>query len=84
MHIPDFVDLPTQELLSEWRVVVAGEWKYNEVVHDTEARSVLLAARRLCRVRRNFGKLFLMCCDNVGAVLVLFFKRAAHPIMTCE
>ena len=68
-HIPDVVDFPTHELLTTWRVVVAGAWKYDEVIHVTEARSMLLAARRLCRVRHNCGKLHLICCDHVGAVL---------------
>ena len=81
-HIPGFVDLPTHELLTTQRVVVAGAWKYDEVIYVTEARSVLSAARRLCRVRRNFGKLHVICCDNVGTPL--HFQRAVHPIMTCE
>ena len=54
-HIPDFVDLPAHELATTWRVVVAGAWKYDEVIHVAEACSVLVAARRLCRVRRMFG-----------------------------
>ena len=59
--IHDFVDLPTSELLCDWRVVLAGEWKYDEVIHVTEARSILIAARRICRSRRNLFKTHLIC-----------------------
>ena len=82
-HIPDFVDLPTHELLTTWRVVVAGAWKYHEVIHVTEARSVLLAARRLCRVRCNFGRLHLMCCDMFGAALAFSWTKTFQLSCFC-
>ena len=76
--LPSSTDLPSHELLTTRRVVVAGAWTYDEVIHVTEARSVLLAARRLCRVRRNFGKLYLIRCDTFGAVLAFSKGRASN------
>ena len=76
-HISDFVELPIHQLLCTWRVSVAGAWKYDEVIHVTEARSVLMAARRICRSSKNYGKTHLICCDDFGSVLAFSKGRAS-------
>jgi hypothetical protein len=74
-----FPEIPHQLLEpSEWSTVSMGKWKFTkEHITLKEARSLLLAARRLSRAQRNRNKRHLVLLDNLALCFAVAKGRSS-------
>ena len=74
-----FPEIPRQLLEpSKWRTVSMGKWKFTkEHITLKEARSLLLAIRRLSRTQRHRHKRHLVLLDNLALCFAVVKGRSA-------